>query len=58
MLVLDGQESHQSIDFEAYCKDNNIIPICLPPRSSHLAHPLYVEFFSVLNRAYGQVHSG
>jgi hypothetical protein len=54
MLVLDGHESHQSVDFEAYCKDHNIIPICLPPHSSHITQPLDVGFFSVLKRAYGR----
>ena len=37
MLVLDGHESHRSVDFEDYCKQQNIIPICLPPHSSHLS---------------------
>jgi hypothetical protein len=54
MLVLDGHESHQSVDFEAYCKDNNIIPLCLPAHSSHLTQPLDVGFFSALKWAYGQ----
>ena len=54
MLVLDGHESHQSVDFETYCKDHNIIPICLPPHSSHITQPLDVGFFSVLKRAYGR----
>lgn len=31
MLVLDGHGSHQSVGFEAYCKDHSIVPICLPP---------------------------
>ena len=53
MLVLDGHESHQSVDFESYCKDHNIIPLCLPPHSSHITQPLDVGFFSVLKRAYG-----
>ena len=48
-----GHESHQSVDFEAYCKDHNIIPICLPPHSSHITQPLDVGFFSALKRAYG-----
>jgi hypothetical protein len=54
MLVLDGHESHQSVNFEAYCKDHNIIPICLPPHSSHITQPLDIGFFSVLKRAYGR----
>ena len=54
MLVLDGHESHQSVDFEAYCKDHNIIPICLPAHSSHITQPLDVGFFGVLKREYGR----
>lgn len=54
MLVLDGHESHQSVEFETYCKDNNIIPICLPPHSSHLTQPLDVGLFGPLKRAYGK----
>ena len=54
MLVLDGHESHQSVDFEAYCQDHNIITLCLPPHSSHITQPLDVGFFSVLKRAYGR----
>ena len=53
MLVLDGHESHQSVDFESYCKGNNIIPICRPSHSSHITQPLDVWFFSFLTRAYG-----
>ena len=54
MLVLDGHESHQSVEFELYCKEHNIIPLCLPSHSSHITQPLDVGFFSVLKRAYGQ----
>ena len=35
LLVLDGHESH-SAEFEDYCKENNIIKLCMPPHSSHL----------------------
>lgn len=54
MLVLDGHGSHQSVDFEDFCKQNNIIPICLPPHSSHLTQPLDIGFFSPLKKAYGK----
>ena len=54
MLVLDGHESHQSVAFENYCKEHNIITICLPPHSSHITQPLDVGFFSPLKRAYGR----
>ena len=54
MIVLDGHESHQSAEFEAFCKDNNIVTLSLPPHSSHLTQPLDVGCFSVLKRAYGR----
>lgn len=54
MIVLDGHESHQSADFEAFCRENNIITISLPPHSSHLTQPLDVGCFSALKKAYSQ----
>ena len=53
MLVLDGHESHESAEFQEYCKTHNIITLGLPPHSSHLTQPLDVGCFSVLKRAYG-----
>lgn len=54
MILLDGHESHLSIKFETFCKENNIITICLPAHSSHLTQPLDVGCFSVLKRAYSR----
>jgi hypothetical protein len=54
LLVLNGHESHHSVEFEEYCKENNIITLCMPPHSSHLLQPLDVGCFSVLKRAYGK----
>jgi hypothetical protein len=54
MLVLDGHESHESAQFQEYCKTHNIITLGLPPHSSHLTQPLDVGCFSVLKRAYGR----
>ena len=53
MLVLDGHESHINAEFDEYYKANNIIPLCLPPHSSHLTQPLDVSVFSLLKKAYG-----
>lgn len=53
MLILDGHESHVNAEFEAYCKEHNIITLCLPPQSSHLTHPLDVGCFNVLKLRYG-----
>ena len=54
MIVLDGHESHLSAQFEAFCKEKNIITLCLPAHSSHLTQPLDVGCFSVLKRIYGK----
>jgi hypothetical protein len=53
-LILDGHESHHSDEFEEYCKENNIITLCMPPHSSHLLQPLDVGCFSPLKKAYGR----
>ena len=52
MLVLDGHESHISIEFEEYYKENGIIPLCLPAHSSHLTQPLNVSLFGPFKKAY------
>jgi hypothetical protein len=52
LLIVDGHESHHSADFELYCKENNIITLCMPAHSSHLLQPLDVGCFSPLKRVY------
>jgi hypothetical protein len=54
LLILDGHESHHSIEFERYCEEKKIIRLCMPPHSSHLLQPLDVGCFAVLKKAYGQ----
>jgi hypothetical protein len=54
LLILDGHESHHSIDFERYCEENQIITLCMPPHSSHLLQPLDIGYFSLLKKAYGR----
>ncbi|KAI1676078.1 DDE superfamily endonuclease [Pyrenophora tritici-repentis] len=51
LLILDGHESHQSLEFQELCKENNIYILCMPPHSSHLLQPLDVGCFSQLKRA-------
>ncbi|EEA25964.1 hypothetical protein TMatcc_005785 [Talaromyces marneffei ATCC 18224] len=55
MLILDGHGSHLTAEFDRTCTENNIIPICMPPHSSHLLQPLDVGCFAVLKQYYGQV---
>jgi hypothetical protein len=54
LLVLDGHESHYSLEFQELCKENNIYTLCMPPHSSHLLQPLDVGCFSPLKRAYSR----
>ena len=54
MVVLDGHESHLSAQFEEFCKEKNIVTLCLPAHSSHLTQPLDVGCFSVLKRMYSR----
>ena len=54
MLVLDGHESHESVEFHKYCKAHDIITLRLPPYSSHLTQPLDIRCFSVLKQAYSR----
>ena len=42
LLVLDGHESHHSLEFQVLCKEKNIYTLCMPPHSSHLLQPLDV----------------
>ncbi|KAF7572901.1 hypothetical protein PtrM4_078060 [Pyrenophora tritici-repentis] len=54
LLVLDGHESYNSLDFQQYCKDKKIITICMFPHSSHLLQPLDVGCFAPLKKRYGR----
>ena len=53
LLVLNGHESHHLDEFEEYCKEHNIITLCMPAHSSHLLQPLNVSCFGLLKKAYG-----
>jgi hypothetical protein len=54
LLILDGHGSHHSTEFELYCKENDIITLCMPPHSSHLLQPLDIGCFGPLKAAYGK----
>jgi hypothetical protein len=54
LLILDGHESHHSLEFQELCKENDIYTLCMPPHSSHLLQPLDVGCFSPLKRAYSR----
>ena len=52
LVILDGHESHHSTEFEIYCKENNIVTLCMPAHSSHRLQPLDVGCFGPLKTAY------
>ena len=54
LLVLDGHNSHLTPRFDLFCTEHKIIPLCMPPHSSHILQPLDVSCFSVLKRSYGR----
>ena len=54
LLILDGHESHHSAVFETYCREHNILTLCMPAHSSHLLQPLDVGCFGPLKKAYGR----
>ena len=55
LLVLDGHGSHLTPKFDEICVQNKIIPICMPPHSSHLLQPLDIGCFAVVKRSYGRL---
>jgi len=54
LLILDGHGSHATVEFESYCKGNNILTLCMPAHTSHLLQPLDVGCFGPLKKAYGR----
>ncbi|KHJ32976.1 hypothetical protein EV44_g3566 [Erysiphe necator] len=58
LLVIDGHDSHQYLEFEKYFDDNDIIIRCLPPHSSHITQPLDLGVFSILKSEHGNQIKG
>ena len=52
LLILDGHSSHITPEFDRYCLNYNIIPLYIPPHSSHLLQPLDVGCFTTLKQLY------
>ncbi|KAF7571217.1 hypothetical protein PtrM4_112190 [Pyrenophora tritici-repentis] len=57
LLIIDGHESHCSVEFQDLCKEKDIILLCMPAHSSHLLQSLDVACFSPLKRKYGDAVS-
>ena len=54
LLILDGHSSHATADFDHFCTERRIIPLYMPPHSSHLLQPLDISCFGLLKHYYGQ----
>ena len=52
LLVLDGHNSHTTMDFMWLCHTNNIHVIYLPAHTSHVLQPLDLSIFSPLKHSY------
>ena len=48
LLILDGHESHATVGFDRFCMKKKIIPLYMPPHSSHFLQPLDVSCFAPL----------
>lgn len=57
LLLLDGHNSHLSLDVVQYAMDNNIHLLCLPAHTTHLLQPLDVGVFRPLQNEYGKAVS-
>jgi hypothetical protein len=55
MLLIDGHRSYLTTQFDQTYTKNNIIPVYIPPHSSHLLQPLDVSCFAVLKQQYRQL---
>ena len=54
LFVVDGHNSHFSIDFLPFCRKNHIELFCLPPRTTHTLQPLDVGLFGPLQKYYAR----
>lgn len=54
LLLLDGNSSHATPEFDHYCCTNNIITLRMPAHTSHLLQPLDAGCFSPLKLLHGQ----
>ena len=53
-LILDDYNSHCFIKFDDYCKEMDIIILCILFHSFHILQPLDVKCFGPLKAVYGK----
>jgi hypothetical protein len=52
LLLIDGHSSHVSVEFIEFCWSVAVVPLCLPPHTTHYLQPLDVGCFGPLDKAY------
>jgi len=55
MLIFDGHISHVNREFLSTCLDYKVLPLCLPPHTTHFSQPLDVSVFAPLKSAYSNI---
>ena len=55
LLTFDGHISHVNQAFLHRCLDYQVLPVCLPPHTTHFLQPLDVSVFGPLKRAYSDL---
>ncbi len=54
LLILDGHYSHKSWEFLNFCREHQIVVLCLPPHTTHKLQPLDVGCFQPLKHHYNE----
>jgi hypothetical protein len=54
LLLLNGHESHLTMDFITFCDENKIILAVFPPHATHKLQPLDVVLYGPLSGAYNR----
>ena len=55
LLMFDGHISHVNKTFLHRCLDYQVLPVCLPPHTTHFLQPLDVSVFGPLKHAYSDL---
>lgn len=55
LLILDKYGSHCTLKFIKYFDAHHIIPVCLPPHTTHFLQPLNIILFLAYKKTHGNV---
>jgi hypothetical protein len=49
MLIVNGHDSHVTLEAVEFCVQNKILLLCLPPHSTNWLQPCDVSIFSLVS---------